>query len=202
LYTLQASNVEVVGKFNPFVVSPVWMLKQSIWRPDEIEIRGTFPADQGGGLRFRGGHIEVEATQEHLQIENSGFDVECAEIAKKVMELLPHTPVRECTASFVYYDPDDTGSGLAQILQEQAPADPGHEILYWGMVSSLEGGAQAETRVAVGGSGSTVHFSISRSAGDASQVVESLRLYQTDFDWCGRTMQKLGMIVAAESSAS
>lgn len=176
---LEDCNSFVRGNFNPYIINPQWLSRQHIWRPDAAEFMlGVL----GNGVRFRGGDIEWVVDGDRLVI--SSVRVDCGELAAKVLESLPHTPVRAVGSNFTFVgEKDDWGESPLPMLgakgpdafpEEQRPA----EVRWSGTFLATD--HREEITLVVGNDGVAVRVNVHRPASHAEQAALAARQFMHD----------------------
>ena len=95
--TLELAQTVAVGPFNSHIITPEWLVRCNVLPEQEIQIRfGTI----GDGTAFRFGKIEWQVNSRRLMVSTSTLTEDCGDLVAKVLELLPHTPVRAVGHNF------------------------------------------------------------------------------------------------------
>lgn len=94
---LDRCDVFIRGNFNPHILSPEWLANQGIWVPDSVRFGMGVLRE---GIQFRSPSVEWLIDTEGLVV--SSLEENCGELAAKVMESLPHTPITAVGNNFNY----------------------------------------------------------------------------------------------------
>lgn len=96
-------NLIIVGGWNKHIFSPEWV-KQYLFPQDEYEIE--FPLNIDGSARFSTKKNRISLEQNRLNFYSRSIDNEdyerIQELAVKVADYLPHTPVLSYGVNFLY----------------------------------------------------------------------------------------------------
>jgi len=98
--TLQSANIILSGHFNPYLISPEWLRRQSIWTPSDVHVVAA--GLRQDSIRFKGDGVEWMLSFDRLAIASTSED--CQSLAITILELLPHTPIFSTGANFVFQD--------------------------------------------------------------------------------------------------
>lgn len=90
--TLELAQTVAIGAFNPYVITPGWLVKYDICtRDEEVNVR---MVSIGEGASFDFGPVEWQVDGQRLSVTSASVDFDCGGKVSQVLELLPHTPVR------------------------------------------------------------------------------------------------------------
>lgn len=95
--TLELAQTVAVGPFNPHIITPEWLVKWNVVPDQEAEFRLGVLAD---GAAFRFGKVEWQVDDRRLMVSTPTFTDDCGALVAKVLDLLPHTPVRAVGHNF------------------------------------------------------------------------------------------------------
>jgi len=99
--TLYEIDTVVVGRFNPHIISPPWLAKESIIATGETVQAEIAVAGKAIAFRFRTGDLTWQVDFNRLMISAEKL-LDTATIAAKVVEKLPHTPLTAIGSNFRY----------------------------------------------------------------------------------------------------
>jgi hypothetical protein len=103
---LNHTSVVVLGRWNPAILSPQWLLTQGIvTAPEggEVHVQGIMGS--GGEIVFGLGGVSWEVSAPKLAIKSGAGD-DCGRFAAAVLEKLGHTPVGAIGVNFAYNIPE------------------------------------------------------------------------------------------------
>ncbi len=104
--TLELAQTVALGPFNPFIITPEWLVRTEIL-PRDGEIRFGL-VSEGAGFEFLGVRWEIDLSR--LVVSSTKYD--CGDLVAKVLDQLLHTPVRGVGNNFQFTcDPDSWGQG-------------------------------------------------------------------------------------------
>lgn len=95
--TLDLAQTVAIGAFNPYLISPDWLVKYGICPEGNVELR---LAALGGAASFRFGTVSWDVNNQRLIVSSSKASDDCGQIVSQVLRLLPHTPVRAVGHNF------------------------------------------------------------------------------------------------------
>jgi len=87
----------VIGAFNPFLISPEWLVKYKVCSDEPLNLR---LVTIGVGASFRFGPVSWEVDNQRLIVSSSDPKVDCGALVSTVLKLLPHTPIRAVGHNF------------------------------------------------------------------------------------------------------
>ena len=97
---LEQAQTVAVGAFNPYVITPPWLVKFGICaREDESNVR-MVPLGEGAAFEF--GPAEWQVDGQRLSVSSVDRAVDCGDLVSRVLALLPHTPVRAVGHNFQF----------------------------------------------------------------------------------------------------
>ena len=117
-----------VGPFNPFIVTPEWSAKHVLDAAGGEDVEWPFEPAISPYSRFTLGNFDWDVSFEQLAV-GSGQpvgDADCGRLVAKVLELLPHTPVRAVGNNFIFDCPPETWG--ARPLPSLGPTPPAREM--------------------------------------------------------------------------
>ncbi len=100
------ANTVLLGGFNPHIIQPSWLVEQEVAADNTEETGVSVQINIGGGaqpIRFNLGGFEWEVGLTRLKI-SSDEGCDPSHIIKKLLELLPHTPIRAVGHNFQFRD--------------------------------------------------------------------------------------------------
>jgi hypothetical protein len=92
-------SVTLKGKFNPYIVSPEWLKSAGIWEANDIKLNLGMAQD---GVQFSSASKGTEWSVSYSGLSVASRLENCGELAARVVEKLPHTPITSVNASFGY----------------------------------------------------------------------------------------------------
>ncbi len=130
---LVTAKIVLLGNFNPYIVTPQWLKKLSIWEsPDTRLSSGSHARDS---IQFRGGGTEWQVATDRLVIVST--PEQCGKLAKDVLDALPHTPMSAVLSSFSVDLPTEEAAGVQPIFSGIAgklPSESKPVLNRWGVV--------------------------------------------------------------------
>lgn len=98
--TLEQAQTVVIGAFNPYVITPAWLVKYGICtRDEEINVR-MVPLGEGAAFEFGQVHWQVDG--QRLSVSSSDRNIDCGNLVSQVLSRLPHTPVQAVGHNFQF----------------------------------------------------------------------------------------------------
>jgi hypothetical protein len=96
--TLELAQTVAIGAFNPYVITPGWLVKYGICaRDEEVNVR---MVPLGDGASFVFGLVEWQVDGQKLGVSSANASVDCGAMVAQVLDLVPHTPVRAIGHNF------------------------------------------------------------------------------------------------------
>ena len=96
--TLELAQTVAIGAFNPYVITPGWLVKYGICtRDEEVNIR-MVPLGEGASFDF--GLVEWQVDGQKLGVSSASATIDCGGMVSQVLDLVPHTPVRAIGHNF------------------------------------------------------------------------------------------------------
>lgn len=95
--SLESAQTLAIGAFNPHIITPQWLIKQGVCAAADFQIR-FFPPRQG--LAFSLNETQWQIDFDSLSVDSRRHN--CGELLGRVIELLPHTPIRAVGNNFHY----------------------------------------------------------------------------------------------------
>ncbi len=175
--SLDTANTFLRGKFNPFIINPDWLREQKVWEAEKLEF-GLGVLQEG--VQFRGDGVEWLIDNQGLVIASDSANV--GEIAAKVIETLPHTPIAAVGNNFVFTCKlSDWGESPLPSLSAYGEL-PSHNIIVderW-MASITEGEIVRQLTLTKGDDLVTVNFNHHRKSAGASDATKAARNFISD----------------------
>lgn len=101
--TLELAQTVAIGAFNPYVITPAWLVKYEICtRDEEVNVR-MVPLGEGASFIF--GTVEWQVDSQKLSVSSPTQSLDCGNLVSLVLDLLPHTPVRAVGHNFHFTAP-------------------------------------------------------------------------------------------------
>jgi hypothetical protein len=95
--SLEVAQTLALGPFNPYIITPEWLVKTQVCEDQEVEIQFT-PISQGVAFSFE----EVKWQIDFRTLLVASRTKNCGELVARVLERLHHTPVRAVGNNFHY----------------------------------------------------------------------------------------------------
>lgn len=120
-FRVQSRDVVVLGRFNPHIINPAWLRKVKICESDnDVNIEFGFNMDERRGVfQFTIGDFRWQVTDTRLNI--GSLEGNPSEMAARVLEKLPHTPITAVGHNFAYRSESTEGMRLPQIGDLDGP---------------------------------------------------------------------------------
>lgn len=97
--SLETAQTLALGPFNPYIITPEWLVKHKVCEDAEVEIRFIpLSLSQGQAFSFR----DVQWQIDFRLLMVASRKENCGILVNKVIGLLPHTPVRAVGNNFHY----------------------------------------------------------------------------------------------------
>lgn len=122
------STLIIVGAFNPAILNPYWVAKNCLGITDEqqaLQVEMLTPMTAIGSLppmRYSFAGLTYSATPQRLTFHFDGLDAsggaKVIRVARKLFELLPHTPVNGMGYNFGFSS-DQPSAKLAALLKSE-----------------------------------------------------------------------------------
>lgn len=181
LVQMTASCV-VVGRLNPAILTPQWMIKEGILPEGKLEVN---TASTRTSLQFRLAGIVWKANLSRLEAHTESVDGDPGAFVAKVLERLPHTPVQGVGSNFAFLFSGQVGHRL-QSLVTSPLADLlvplGGDKLAQGVTLTLaqEDGAIVNLTVEAEQDDTTLSLNFHRECGSSSAGAEAALLWGDD----------------------
>ena len=115
-------NIVLVGGFNPHIIEPAWLMKEGVVdeKREKFSLDWQFETMTGAGFRSRFvlDGLQWEVGLERLKLASKG-DPSPAPWIERLLEKLPHTPVRAVGHNFQFQCPRSEWSGFVPSLPEE-----------------------------------------------------------------------------------
>ncbi len=97
---LEQAQTVAIGAFNPYAITPGWLVKYGICtRDEEVKVR---MVSLGEGAAFEFGPVQWQVDGQRLSVSSADRNVDCGQIVSRVLALLPHTPVQAMGHNFQF----------------------------------------------------------------------------------------------------
>ena len=103
------TTLVLAGAWNPAILSPNWIGRHVLRLPpgNAFQVEMVLPVQgQGGASRFSFEGISITPAQEalifHISPDDAGMVAKSFDVAKRILEMLPHTPVAAMGVNFSY----------------------------------------------------------------------------------------------------
>ena len=98
--TLEQAQTIAIGAFNPYVITPGWLVKYGICtRDEEVNVR-LVPLGEGAAFEF--GPVQWQVDGQRLSVSSADRNIDCGSRVSQVLALLPHTPVQAMGHNFQF----------------------------------------------------------------------------------------------------
>ena len=98
--TLDQAQTVAIGAFNPYVITPGWLVKYKVCsRDDELNVR---MVSLGEGAAFGFGKVQWQVDGQRLSVSTTDRSEDCGELVSKVLKFLPHTPIQAMGHNFQF----------------------------------------------------------------------------------------------------
>jgi hypothetical protein len=179
---LETAQTLALGPFNPHIITPEWLVKHNVCEDAEVEIR-FIPLSQGLGFSFK----DVQWQIDFRMLVVASRKENCGSLVRKVIDLLPHTPVRAVGNNFHYAaSRDDFSKSLLPMLggaRYGGLEEYGHvEQTRWACVIRRED-VRVEVTVAEDEPGIAVLFNFHRETKSAGDACTAAGHFESDHRW-------------------
>lgn len=174
--SLESANIVLLGNFNPYIVSPEWLTEFGIWKARDIHL--ALGALRQDGVNFLGGGTEWYVSSDQLRIDS--LKDNCGEMAVKILEELPHTPVTAVGSNFVFQD--ETPSMIHPVfdsIRECIHPELKPQLLRWGTLIHKEN-ARVDMTIVTGDQGTTVSINHHRQVTSTEGAKKAASLFLAD----------------------
>lgn len=192
---LQLAQTVAVGPFNPYIITPNWLVRWNVLREQDVNIR-VAPLIDGAAFRFDRLEWQVDPrrlivsseTLNDNQGHNTGYYV-C-----QVLSLLPHTPVQAVGHNFHFASSlDDWGSRPLPMLGQHSLEDleQAEEVRWTGLFQR----EQVRVQMTIGRSHKEIvvlfnfHHKTDPQAIEPAQ--EAARLFLSDYESSKKMLRQL-----------
>lgn len=183
-----------VGRFNPAILTPAWMVKEGILPDDEAEIGQMMG---GGTLQFRLAGYMWQPSLSKLEVHAEGANLDPGEFVSQVLNRLPHTPLRGVGNNFALALGGTPGKQLYPLIQcplVKLLATEEHENLALSATLALSHEKEAIIRVTLDADQEEVvglSFNFHRDCTSASAGAEAARKWTADREEARRLLEKI-----------
>ncbi len=195
---LDLAQTVAVGAFNPHIVEPRWLIKQKIRR--EVDFLGIdfMPGTDEDEEVFRFGNEEWQVDYTRLAVTTRDFDAskKAVQAITKVLEKLPHTPVKAVGHNFHFSCTlaEWEGYPVPQLGEVGSPGIGGHHLVQnrWsGIYEIAKSRVEVSVDVAAGQEIVVFLFNHERRTepGDCDAALEALRTLSDDIKLTKRIFQ-------------
>ncbi|WP_422932209.1 hypothetical protein [Singulisphaera sp. PoT] len=124
--TLELAQAVAIGAFNPYVVTPEWLVRFGVY-PKKGQCRFRLvPLGNGTAFEFKHGSAQIDwqVDNQKLSVASADRSIDCGMTVSKVLELLPHTPVQAIGHNFHFSaTKEDWGNRPAPMLGSKGLED-------------------------------------------------------------------------------
>lgn len=178
MLTLESATLVLVGKFNPYIISPDWLEKLGIWSATDTRL--SLGAAGDDGIQFRGNRTDWQVSGTRLVIRS--VEEDCGRIAKEVLNQLPHTPIEQSLSTFSFSVDGSPISGVFGAIIDASKNDSSEsepELIRWGFVTH-DGPARADLMFVRGNEGTTVSVIRRRSTETVKAAIAAALQFKSD----------------------
>jgi hypothetical protein len=188
--TVQLASCVAVGRFNPAILTPPWLIEQEILTNSEAEIGQPLGSSI---LQFRAAGFMWQASLNKLEVHAESPDSDPGEFVAQVLEKLPHTPIRAVGNNFAIAVPPQAGKGLFSLIAcslADRLTTPEHEVLLVSTTLALSHEKEAIkiTLEAEQGEVAAVSFNFHRDCASTTAGAEAARKWKADRDEARRLL--------------
>lgn len=183
----------VVGRFNPAILHPTWIVKEGVLPSGEAEVGQALGSTI---VQFRLGGYMWRSSQAKFEVYSESEGLDPGEFVAKVLEILPHTPVRGVGNNFATSFEGDVSVGLESLVVSPlvaAVAAPSNEILAQSSTLSIlhEGEAIAQVTLEMEQKQVEVNLNFHRDCASAAAGAEAARRWKTDKEEAARLLERI-----------
>lgn len=123
-----ATSIVVVGNWNPAILQPNWIAQNVLGAsPADVQVEMEFSTMPGAPPRYRMRDLRFVPNYDKLIVYPDSEDAvrlnSCADAIQRILELLPHTPVRAAGINFEYFDDEPSGELLSRFTDQDTIAE-------------------------------------------------------------------------------
>ncbi len=188
MFVLDSATIVFIGHFNPFLISPEWLSREQIWVPSEVQlVLGALKQD---AVRFQGDGVAWELSSDKMMI--SSATVDCGQLAKQILERLPHTPVAATGSNFVFQDAEmSRDHNVFKKVRDLFPIGYQQPDLFRWSIVLHENDVRVEVAFISGEQGATFSVNRHRKTENSSAAIEAVVQFQTDRQYAEELVGKL-----------
>lgn len=176
MHDFVSADITLLGNFNPYLISPEWVAKQNIWKPNTFHL--ALGALRKDGVQFRGEDVEWYVSSDRLSISSTKSD--CGEMAAQVLLKLPHTPMSAVGANFVFHEASTTKAyPVFEEIRSAIPERLKPQLFRWGAVLH-ETGVRVDLTFVSGTEGTTISLNHHRKADSTEKAIDACRMFSKD----------------------
>jgi hypothetical protein len=192
---LESTAIVIVGEWNPAIITPPWLADKGIVSrkamPEKMPITVS-PIRIGWQFELAGCQWGVTQTQVSI---TSPRGKNCGTYAAKLLELLPHTPVRAIGSNFVYHSslsewPGDRRPRLGPLGLDGLGAH-GVQQTMWQGKKAVGSGTVLGIALTQDSEAVTVSFNVHRDCDSAKKAARYARRWYLDKALVRQTMRSL-----------
>jgi hypothetical protein len=188
--SLETAQTLALGPFNPHIINPEWLVKNKVCEDAEVEIR-FLPLSQGLAFSFK----DVQWQIDFRLLMVASRKENCGNLVAKVIELLPHTPVRAVGNNFHYAASRDDWSQSPLPMLGTARGggleDFGRvEQTRWGCVIRRDD-VRVEVTVAEDEPGMAILFNFHREVKNTEDACKAAGHFDSDYRWSQNMLSRI-----------
>ncbi len=191
--SLVSAQTLAIGAFNPYIITPEWLVKNKICEDEEVEIRfmPLIPLNQGLAFSFKEAQWQVD----FRLLSVASRKENCGTSVAKVIETLPHTPIHAIGNNFHYACiKDDWGNsplpsindGLLTGLKEIGQVEQ-TRCTYIVRKDTV----RIEVTVAIDEPDLAILFNFHRETKSAIEAQDAANLFDSDQQWSQTLLQDI-----------
>lgn len=183
--TLIRTNITMIGSFNPSIIQPAWLRRHEVLESDAEDLQGVVQLGSAmHRFKFRADHLSWEVAGDRISV---GWESKQSPegFLRKVLSLLPHTPVRGVGNNFHFEFTRDEWDGGEPMLSGDAASInglfPERESSTLMLSTPLDDGATLNLKVGVVPDAVHVDFNFHRTVADSDEAVDAMDKFTADW---------------------
>jgi hypothetical protein len=199
---LELAQTVAVGPFNPYIVTPEWLIRFKVCDENEANKFTPGMATDGtgamvtDGTAFQIGGFEWAVDYRRLMVSAARIESDCGQKVAVVMGLLPHTPVKAIGNNFHFVCSlkDWAGKPWPQLGAREAPPITGVQHFRW-VASFDRQGANIEVTLLIAPRAEVVAILFNHDRRTDPQnhetAVEAAKQFKADYNQSGQMLRDL-----------
>lgn len=191
---IQMASCVALGRFNPAILNPPWLVSQGILPDGETEISQPLGS---ATLQFRSAGYMWQASLNRLDVHAEDAHADPGAFMAQVLEKLPHTPLRGIGNNFAVAIPAGAGKNLFPLVTcslGDLLATPEHELLAISATLALSHEKEAIIKITLDaeqGDVSGISFNFHRDCVSAAAGIEAAMKWSADREEARRLLGKI-----------